>query len=142
MSKSTFFLLKTYTAWFPSHVSNVPFLYSKTPDNWWSNQNSLSSSLTLKQLSLVYKCGTLHETKNLICCHNYDRDTVSYTRSWWYWRSCFVCKTVIWSRVYFLFVPVKFSSFSFSVSCSGIWEQFGYDGRSYFNVSFCSAARE
>ena len=55
MSKSTFFLLKSNTL-FPYYVSNVPFLYSKTPDNWRSCQNSLSSSLTLKQLSLVTIC--------------------------------------------------------------------------------------
>ena len=35
------------------YMSNAPFLFSKTPDNWRSCQNSLSSSLTLKQLLLV-----------------------------------------------------------------------------------------
>ena len=46
-------------------MSNVPFLYSKTPDDWRSGQNSLSSSLTLKQLSLVQNS---YESLNQVYC--------------------------------------------------------------------------
>ena len=38
----------------PFYLSNVPFLSSKSSDDWRSCQNSLASRFTLKQLSLVF----------------------------------------------------------------------------------------
>ena len=49
-----FLPLKTFNTLFPYYMLNVPFLYSKTPDDWRFCKNSLSLSLTLKQLSLVF----------------------------------------------------------------------------------------
>ena len=63
MSKSTFFLSKPPTPHSHYYMLNVPFLYSKTPDNWRSCQNSLSLSLTLKQLSLV----VIQKMRNSLC---------------------------------------------------------------------------
>ena len=70
MYKNTFFLSKPSNALIPYYMSNVPFLYSKTPDNWRSCQNSLSSSLTLKQLSLVTICSTKLKYLDHLCCIN------------------------------------------------------------------------